>query len=317
MHILSVFRTDHPLVRALAEAGHEIVVVGELDLPSGEQLSNASFYLGDIFPQIKAPFILARLKGLLSAHGIPYIVWNRDSPWNCAIKPWRKLMIRPLRAIDIYLAHSLQDQKCFARDAEYFPNAADTHLYHLGSRSLISLRDRQSYKTDVTFVGTLSPGFRRVRKRVEFLVALAGRFKALGISWQFLDTSVGTAARTTAENIEFVQQSRINLSVGAVCDYPEKSWGLPERCFGIAAAGGFLACDDRKHAAQTLPANSWAGFASIDECVEKIRFHLAQFDLSRDMAESLHSHVIQNHTYVARATQLVEIVQSWKLRAVS
>ncbi len=40
------------------------------------------------------------------------------------------------------------------------------------------------------------------------------------------------------------------MNIGAAADGErEKSWGLPERCYGIPACGGFLLSDERGHAA--------------------------------------------------------------------
>lgn len=309
MRVVTLFEEHHPLVRALAAAGCPVTRLGMTELPRFD--GEPYFYIGDLFEQIKTPLALARLRRALARDGAPYVMWNRDAPWNCAIKPLRKLLVHASRQADLHLAHSLQSTDLFGEPAIYFPNAAESDRYNLGGRTLDSLRDAASYRFDVSFVGTLSPGFRMVRARVEFLAELGRRLDQSGVNYRFFDTSLGSSL-SLQEQVDIIQTSRINLSVGAVCDKPVTSWGMPERCFGIASCGGFLLCDERKHAAETFPKEAWAAFGNLEECVERIRHFIAHFDLSRAKAESLHRDVMERHTYAVRARQLLDLVAAWK-----
>ena len=307
---VTVLRGDEPLIRALAAAGCSATFADDDELPErGER--GAYFYLGNAFEQIKTPLRLARIRRRLAADGAPYVWWNRDAPWNCAIKPWRKLLVHAARPADIHLAHSLQSVDLFGAPAVYFPNAVQVDRYNLAGRTLESLREPANYRCDVTFVGTLNPGYRRLRARIEFLGELARRLGRQGIDCRLFDTSVGSTL-TVSEQVEIIQTSRINLNVGAVCDDPVVSWGLPERCFGIAACGGFLLCDERRHAAETFPADAWEAFSSLEECVARIEFFLGHFELARDKAERLHRDVMEHHTYGIRARQLLGLVAAWR-----
>lgn len=309
MRVVTVFEEHHPLVRALAGAGCGIERISLTGIPQSG--GEPYFYFGDMFEQIKTPLAFARLRQALEGDGAPYVMWNRDAPWNCAIKPWRKLMVRTARKVDLHLAHSLQSTGLFGEPVTYFPNAAEADRYNLRGITLESLRDESGYKFDVSFVGTLSPHFRRVRERVQFLNELGHCLRQSGINYRVFDTSIGSPL-PLEEQVEIIQRSRINLSVGAVCDKPTVSWGMPERCFGIASCGGFLLCDERKHAADTFSREAWSEFASLEECVARIKFFLANFGLSRDKAESLHREVMARHTYAIRAQQLLELVRGWK-----
>jgi spore maturation protein CgeB len=297
-----------PLVKALAAAGCAVTLTGERELPPPSTVDQPYFYLGNAFEQIKAPFTLARIRRALARDGAPYVWWNRDAPWNCAIKPWRKLFVHCSRRADIHLAHSRQSAELFGEPVEYFPNAAESDRYNLAGRSLESLRNPASYRFDVSFVGTVNPGFRMVQDRIAFLSELGRRLAHHGIKLQVFDTSIGSSL-TVPEQVGIIQASRINLSVGAVCDSPVRSWGMPERCFGIASCGGFLLCDERRHARDTFPADAWADFSSIEHCVAQIGLFLRRFDLARDKAEKLHRDVLERHTYTVRARQLLERVK--------
>lgn len=314
MRVVTVFDAQHPLVRALADTGCEVEQRGLAEVPGSG--GDPYFYLGDVFEQIKRPLALARIRRVLARDGAPYVMWNRDAPWNCAIKPLRKLLVHASRRADLHLAHSLQSAGLFGEPAIYFPNAAESDRYNLGGRTLESLRDAAGYRFDVSFVGTLSPGFKMVRARVEFLNELGRRLAQSGVDYRSFDTSLG-ASLGLQEQVGIIQDSRINLSIGAVCDKPVASWGLPERCFGIASCGGFLLCDKRRHALDTFSQEAWAEFGNLEECIVRIKFFLANFDLSRNKAEMLHREVMARHTYAVRAQQLLGLVLAWKGRNVA
>jgi len=313
MRVLSVGEPPQrdPLLRALEAAGCAPARVAMDEVP---RAGPPYFYLGNFFEQIKRPLQLARIRRALARDRAPYVWWNRDAPWNCAIKPWRKLLIRGARAADIHLAHSRQSAELFGEPVGYFPNAAETDRYNLGSRSLESLRDSSAYRYAVSFVGTVNPAFERVRARVEFLAALRERLRRDGVQLHVFDTSVGSTL-SVPEQVAIIQASRVNLNVGAVCDHPVRSWGIPERCFGIASCGGFLFCDERRHAADTFPADAWAQFLDLEDCVTRIRFFLEHFGAAREHAERLHRAVLERHTYQARARELLELLSAWRAKS--
>src|SRR5688572_28297710 len=271
-------------------------------------------YMGNFFEEIKTPFAFARLRRALAREGTPYVWWNRDAPWNCAIKPWRKVLVRWARPADIHLAHSLQSVELFGEPVTYFPNAAETDRYNMAGSSLESLRNPAAYRYPVSFIGTVNPNFRMVRERIEFLAALGARLEGEGVKLHVCDTSIGSTL-SLAEQVSIIQTSRINLNVGAVCDKRVRSWGMPERCFGISSCGGFLLCDERKHGADTFPADTWTQFADAEEAVAQIKFYLAHFDATRDKAERLHRFVLEHHTYAARARQLLALVAAWQAKS--
>lgn len=312
--IVTLHTRGNPLLDALEAEGCTVVQV-----PAGQAFDAALFddcrcYFGDVFHNVKAPLQFVRLKKELNRRGIPVVSWNRDAPWHCAIKPWRKVLIRPLRLVDLYLTHSLQDAAAFHAAPIYFANAAQVQCYHLGDKTLADLRDPRQYRVDVSFFGALNPGFKQVRERVAFLHALAVRLDALQISHDFRDPYVYEPRMNLADQIALVQASRINLNVGAVCDTPVPSWGLPERCFGVPACGGFLLSDRRQHAVDTFPPGTWSEFASLDECVAKIQTHLHSFEQTRNLAEKLHRDVMHNHTYRNRAQQFLRHVNEYASR---
>ena len=82
-------------------------------------------YFGSLFAEIKRPFSFLILLHKLHKENTPYVFWNRDSPWHCGIKKHRKFLLKALKPVDIYFAHSLQDASWFtSRKPLYFPNGA-------------------------------------------------------------------------------------------------------------------------------------------------------------------------------------------------
>jgi spore maturation protein CgeB len=151
-----------------------------------------------------------------------------------------------------------------------------------------------------------------MRDRAEFLGELARRLEPHGISASFLHSE----GMPLSEQVDFIQRSRINLNYSAGADEgTEKSWGLPERCYGVQACGGFLLSDNRRHAADDFRlGDEWVAFESLDDCVAKIRHYVAHFDEARRIAEAAHARVMREHTYVNRARTLMDAAIAWKDR---
>jgi len=309
--IVTDLNPPNPLLDSLRQTGEQVVRFEDFALAASSDGSSAC--VADPFGMLaKHPLRFRRLKARLNAAGIPVIAWNRDAPWNCAIKPWRKPWIRPLNLIDIYLAHSLQGAAAFGTNVHYFPNAADVDAYNLRGATLESLRDPGGYRVDVAFYGSLSPSYPRVGARVAFIAALKDRLRATGISMDIRDACPGPQQMNVPQQIEQIQTSRINLSVGAVCDDRERSWGMPERCFGVPASGGFLLCDHRRHATDTFPAEAWSDFQDVEDCVQRIRHFLDHFDEARRRAEVLHAEVMAHHSYRHRAEAILAFADDWR-----
>lgn len=116
------------------------------------------------------------------------------------------------------------------------------------------------------------------------------------------------------DQVEIIQRSRINITYSAAADNNgEISWGLPERCYGIPSCGGFLLSDHRQHASLDFDLNTqWVEFGNMDECVNKIRYYLSNFDQARAIAEAAYCRVIKDHTYSNRARSLLSAISAFK-----
>lgn len=245
-----------------------------------------------------------RLKRWARRNGVRVAALDRDAPWHRGVKTWRLRLFGWLGLADIYATHSLQDAERFAKRVEYFPNAARLPDYGLGKTSLETLRDPQQYRYDVCFVGNLNAQrYPEHAERVAFFTALESALAADGIRCQFADS----AGMTPARQVELIQASKININYGAACDSRGvKSWGLPERCYGVPACGGFLLSDRREHASKDFELHTeWAEFDDVPSCVAQIRHYLQHFEQARALAEAAHRRVLRDHTYARRAAQLL------------
>lgn len=302
------YRNFSPIAEGLRSCG--CTVLENLWNPTEDQLHDCLGYLVCMYDAIKRPLETLKLKKKLNRHDVPLIAWNRDGPWHKGEKPWRLWMLKNLPFLDIYATHTLQDSAGFAPVTLYLPNAAWANVYNLAGVTLEELREPGRYQCDVSFYGRLDPiKYPEMHKRHRFLTELSKRLAQLGICAHFLHSE----NMPQKDQIELVQRSRINLNYGAGCDDgPEISWGLPERCYGIQACGGFLISDYRRHAEDDfVQGEEWVSFESMDDCVEKIRYYLQHFDEARQIAERAHHRVMRDHTYVQRAKALINAANKW------
>lgn len=303
-----------PLKQALTERG--LVIVENEWQPSPELLRRTLACVADFGGCVKHPFDALNWKRRLSREGVPIFVWNRDAPHNNNLRPWKLGLFNRLHLLDIYATHSLIDTRWrFADTVLFLPNAADISAYNLSGDPetvLAQLRDSSRYRWDVSFFGALDGDHcKEAMDRKRFFAALTTRLDALGIRHHFVDTL--STPLSLSEQVELIQTSRINLNFGARCDFGGFTpSGLPERCFGIPACGGFLLTDRRTHTADSLEVGQHLDdFGDMDECIEKIRYYLAHFDHNRDMAEAGWRYIMRHHTYANRAETLHRALLDW------
>lgn len=277
--------------------------------PAPELLARSELCLVNLYDAIRSPWVTFSLKRCLRHLGIPLIGLDRDAPWHMGIR-WRRLaLFRLLRPLDILASHSMQPSWQFANAKLYCPNAARTSLFNLGNHTLAEMRNPSFYLYDVSFIGNLDgQRYREHRTRAEFFAALSGHLSTLEIRHCFTDAN----SMSLDEQIELIQRSRINLTFGAAADHGgTRSWGLPERCYGVPACGGFLLADERLHASDDFDLKSeWASFTNIEDCLEKIRYWLNNFEQARRIAEAAHAKVMRRHTYEHRARHLIQAAQT-------
>ena len=305
------YRNFQPIKEGLEAQGY--TVYENLWAPTPEQLDACVGYLGCMYDLAKRPFAALRLKRRLKSRNIPLIGWNRDGPWNKGEKRWRLAFLRRSKLLDIYASHTLQGAEGYGRVTMYLPNAADLKSYNLGGVTLQALRDPPWYDYDVSFLGGVdAEKYPELRDRADFLAALRARLEPDGIRCHF----VSADGMSSEEQAQLIRKSRISLNYGARCDDAGiVSWGMPERCFGIPACGGFLLSDVREHAKDDfVPDEEYVMFRDLNDCEAKIRYYLGHFDRAREVAERAYARVMREHTYEKRAQAMIAAACAYRER---
>jgi len=300
-----------PLRRELLQRG--LILFDENWTPDPAELNNTIGCYVWFYDCLRHPIQTWRLKRRLASCNVPLVAWNRDAPHYLNRSAWRLDWLNWARLLDIYASHSLIDQRRFADNVLYLPNAADIVSYSLGGETeavFSRLRDPANYHYDVSFFGGMNGRrYKEDADRERFFSAIGERLSVRGIRFLFREAE----GMSAVEQIDLIQTSRISLNYGARCEYlaPTAS-GLPERCYGIPACGGFLLCDKRTHARDDFTVGeNWAEFDGLDDCIAKIEFWLTHFSLARDLAERCHRHVMCHHTYANRAATLHQALLAW------
>lgn len=272
--------------------------------PQAAALAGAALCVADFVDCARQVRRTLGLKKCLARSAVPFVALNRDAPFNRGIHPMRLAAMAWLKPFDVYACHSMQGAERYAARTAYCANAARESLYHASEEQLRAMRDPARYRWDVSFIGNLdAKRYREHARRVEFLNALDAKLAPFGIRTLFRDS----AGMPDAEQVEIIRTSRINLSAIAACDAgAEPSWGLPERCYGVPACGGFLLSDRRRHAAQDFAADERAEYEGLEDCAAKIRHFLGHFGDARALAERARARVARDHGYRNRAGRLLD-----------
>jgi spore maturation protein CgeB len=304
---------NHPaLADALAERG--MTVLADQWQPTPAQLQGCVAALVDAHLAVRQLWRSHGLRRRLRAAGVPLILVDRDAPWHKGLRPRRLAAFHRWIGADGYTTHSLQGCANFPYPALYLPNAARLDRYHLHGVDLAAMRDPAWYRWDLAFIGNIdAERHPEHHLRVARLRSLAERLTASGLRVRLAHA----ADLAPGEDVEIIQKSRINLQLGAAADDAGPiSWGLPERCYGIPACGGFLLADRRLHAADDFRLGGekedyaeYVDFAASPNDAEAerlIRHYLADLPAARTIAEAAHRRVLADHTYAHRAARLLD-----------
>lgn len=312
MKLCTTHSQNNPLLKALGKCAVEVEYLGWDEVCQRKEWFGVNAFYGNLFDEIKTPLDLLGLKRRLARAGVPYVFWNRDAPWNTGMKLKSRLAMQWIKPVDIYLTHSMQNFEWFGGEAHYFPNAAQPEYYE--TTDVASLNNESTYCYDVSFFGSCGgQRDRNARNRHAFLVAVRHQLQRKAPSVRFLEIDTSKQALSLSDQLALIRSTKINLNFGAMCDLPgNSSWGVPERVFGIPAAGGLVISDTRKHLEITFSAGVVPVFDGPEACVQQILELLRNFDQMRALAKTQYQHVLERHTYRQRAEQLLQILQNYQ-----
>lgn len=305
--ILNFRKGFPPLREAFETLGYG--VVDNAWEPEPELLSDTAACVINLYEGARAPWRSLMLKRRLRAAEVPLVGIDRDAPWHMGLRRRRMWVFSQLRVLNLYATHTLQPTWHLAPRVHYHANAVWARNFNLHGRTLEEMRNPEFFRYDVSFVGNLDGvRYREHAERQRFFSALEERLRPLGLRVLFRHSD----AVPEEEQIEIIQRSVINLTYRSSCDHGGTlSWGLPERCYGVPARGGFVLSDHRRHAADDFDLErEWAEYSDLEDCVAKIRFYLAHFPQTREIAEAAHARVMGQHTYEHRVAKLMEVVAS-------
>ena len=299
----------------LREAFEELGLRVRLNIwePDRATLRCCRVCLLNLYEGIRNPMRTLALRRRLDHAHVPLVGIDRDAPWHMGIRRRRLWLFALLKPLDIYATHTMQPTWEFAPRKLYNPNAVWSRHFNLHGRTLEQMRSRDFFQYDVSFVGNLDgKRYKEHAERQRFLMALEERLRPLGRRVLFKHSS----GVPEAQQIEIIQRSIINLNYRSSCDHGGTlSWGLPERCYGVPARGGFLLSDPRRHASDDFDVTrEWAEFQDLDHCVARIDHYLRCFEETRAIAEAAHLRVMSEHTYMDRARKLIAEADQWRAR---
>ena len=304
---------SEPYRDAFEALGYEVHV--NVWRPAPEQIARAALCIIGLYDGARMPWAMLQLKRRLKPAGVPLIGIDRDAPWHMGLHVRRLKVLEWLGLLDIYATHTLQPTYDFAPVKHYNANAVWKRHFNLHGRSLEEMRDPGFFRWDVSFVGNMDGvRYREHAERQRFFTALRPRLEALGLRVLFRDSG----GMSESEQIDVIQRSIINLNYRSSCYHRsrrgvEMSWGLPERCYGVPARGGFLLSDERRHAGADFDlAREWASYRDFEDCVARVRHFVSHFPETRAIAEAAHARVMSAHTYEHRAQRLLQLAGEWR-----
>lgn len=104
------------------------------------------------------------------------------------------------------------------------------------------------------------------------------------------------------ELAEIYNSSKINLNISS-----QGTSSINYRVFEVLASGGFLLTDDRKDLSEYFEISKQLEiFKNVEDLIDKIEFYLNNLNIAQKIAQLGKFEVIENHTFSARAGNLLK-----------
>jgi hypothetical protein len=244
------------------------------------------------------PSTLARLK---EAHGCRLIYASGTSPivFSSPIEREAARLYDDVLVNDYY--HGIQWQELGAPRMRCLPIAAIDPQFH-APRTSLSEDEKQRYRADISFVGTLLPAS-LYSERVAALAALAdmglGIWSVHGIPTALRPAYRGEALGDAMMRVLCASQMTVNPH-GDFMRY-----GGNMRLFEAAALGVFQLVDNRPGIREWFtPGEHLITYDDPQDLREKARYYLAHPEERARIAAAAQAHAHQHHTYAHRVEAL-------------
>jgi glycosyltransferase involved in cell wall biosynthesis len=239
------------------------------------------------------------------------VLWVTEDPYE------RHVNVQNARSFDFVFTNDSGSVQFYAGSAHHLPLAANPKF----NLREIPPQDKNHYLYDLLFVGTAWPN------RVHFLKALLARMPGtkvkLGLTGNEhlpapnlnLPPSSYSWRVPNSEMARLANRSRVVLTLhrdfsGSGC--PSQAATPGPRLFEVALAGGFQLVDLclPETALYFRLGHEVAGFHSLDECCEQIRYFLDEPTTRLAMARAAQERCLAKHLYQHRVDRLLGVVSA-------
>jgi len=251
------------------------------------------------------PEVLLNIKKELN---IPIATWWMDDPlfeWHEDLPVARENISNSLKLFDHFFVfdsyHIPRLKRLGIRSVHWLPLAVDPNDYY---PLALSDTELSYYGSDVSFAGSA------YRSRGRVLIELMDfNLKLWGGNWLNEGLKKVTTKRgeiiSTEEACKIYNATKINLSL---C-HQQSVFGPNLRVFEILAPGGFLITENLADLHKLFKVGEEiVCYDGVEDLKDKIKYYLAHPEERKAIAEAGHRRVIENHTYLHRMKELLNIV---------
>lgn len=272
-----------------------------------EFLNKVNTIKPDLVLIIKGESILPEALKKIKEADIPVVTWWMDDPlfeWFEDLPVAYENIYNSLRFFDHFFIfdsyHIPRLKRLGARNVHWLPLAVDPNDYHPFALSDTEL---SYYGSDISFAGSA------FRFRGRILINLVDfDLQIWGGNWQnekLKKLTVKEGILPPEEVVKVYNATKINLNL----THPQSVFGPNLRVFEVLAAGGFLMTEDLADLHKLFKiGKEIVCYKNIEDLKDKIKYYLAHPEKRKAIAEAGHKKVVENHTYLHRMKELLEIV---------
>lgn len=306
------WKGGHFIVKALKDIGVESIGVDPLN-PGMSLLDIVKEFRPDIILLTKGRGIELETIEELKRKGILMVMWYPDYPISDPTIALARKMDYFLTPVEGMLSFY---QEKGIKNVSVLPQGFEPSFFHIDD---ITDDDIRTYGSDITFIGTLEPThlYRFRSKRLKRVIKegfnlkwwgrpLSRKIKNIGLMLSPLGMSYGGKPVYLKEFAKVVKTSKIFIAFDAA---PDVRKCISVRTYMALGCGAFYMCQHVDGIDEIfMPDEEIITFKTDDEMIDKIRYYLPKEDLRKKIASRAQAKVLKEHTYQARAQQLLNLM---------